>query len=94
MQLEIFYNLLTALLTVSNMYALVARVQSCANHVQDKERLSHATCDVPSVSRLWLGEVERLICNFYLSVAARKIEQIRPWDTLACCWDVKQPTNK
>ena len=19
--------------------------------------------------------------------------QIRPWDTLACCWDVKQPTN-
>ena len=21
-------------------------------------------------------------------------EQIRPWDTFACCWDVKQPTNK
>ena len=21
-------------------------------------------------------------------------EQIRPWDTLACCWDVKQPTNQ
>ena len=21
-------------------------------------------------------------------------EQIRPWDTLACCWDVKQPTKK
>ena len=21
-------------------------------------------------------------------------EQIRPWDTLACCWDVRQPTNK
>ena len=20
--------------------------------------------------------------------------QIRPWDTLACCWDVKLPTNK
>ena len=20
--------------------------------------------------------------------------QIRPWDTLVCCWDVKQPTNK
>ena len=46
------------------------------------------------VSILWLGEVESLICNFYLSVAARKIEQIRPWDTLACCWDVKQPTSK
>ena len=27
-------------------------------------------------------------------MAARKIEQIHPWDTLACCWDVKQPTNK
>ena len=25
------------------------------------------------VSMLWLGKVERLICNFYLSVAARKI---------------------
>ena len=48
----------------------------------------------PGVSILWLDEVESLICSFYLSVAARKIEQIRPWDTLACCWDVKQPTNK
>ena len=37
--------------------------------------------------------MESLICNFYLSVAASKIEQIRPWDTLACCRDVKQPTN-
>ena len=27
----------------------------------------------PGVSILWLGEVERLICNFYVSVAARKI---------------------
>ena len=33
------------------------------------------------VSILWLGEVESLICNFYLSVAANS-------------WDVKQPTNK
>ena len=47
----------------------------------------------PSVSILWLGEVESWICNFYLSVAAYKIVQIYPWDTLACCWDVKQPTN-
>ena len=37
--------------------------------------------------------MERLVCNFYLSVAARKIE-ICPWDTLTCCWDVKQHTNK
>ena len=27
----------------------------------------------PGVSILRLGEIERLICNFYLSVAARKI---------------------
>ena len=27
----------------------------------------------PGVSILWLGEVESLICNFYLSVAAHKI---------------------
>ena len=27
----------------------------------------------PGVSILWLGEMEGLICNFYLSVAARKI---------------------
>ena len=27
----------------------------------------------PGVSILWLGEVESLICSFYLSVAARKI---------------------
>ena len=27
----------------------------------------------PSVSVLWLGEVESLICNFYLCVAARKL---------------------
>ena len=26
----------------------------------------------PSVSILWLGEMESLVCNFYLSVAARK----------------------
>ena len=27
----------------------------------------------PGVSILWLGEVERLVCNFYLSEATRKI---------------------
>ena len=32
----------------------------------------------PGVSILWLGEVERLICNFYLSVAARKIVRADP----------------
>ena len=48
----------------------------------------------PGVSILWLGDVESLICNFYLSVAARKIVCADPWDTVACCWDVKQPTYK
>ena len=48
----------------------------------------------PGISILWLGEMESWICNFCLSVAARNIVQIRPWDTLACCWDVKQPTNQ
>ena len=48
----------------------------------------------PGVSILWLGETESLVCRFYLSVAACKIEQIHPWDTLACCLDVKQPANK
>ena len=32
----------------------------------------------PGVSILWLGEVESLICSFYLSVAARKIVRADP----------------
>ena len=32
----------------------------------------------PGVSILWLGEVESLICNLYLSVAARKIVRADP----------------
>ena len=51
----------------------------------------NAGTDRPGVSILWLREVESLICNFYLSVSALKIVQICPWDTLACCWTVKQP---
>ena len=49
----------------------------------------------PSVSKLWLGEVESLICNFYLSVAARKIvcANLSLRYTIACWWDVKLPTN-
>ena len=39
----IFYNLLSAPRTVSNMYAQVARAQSCANHVRHIERLSRAS---------------------------------------------------
>ena len=33
--------------TLSDTCAQVARAQSCANHVQDIERLSRATCRVP-----------------------------------------------
>ena len=53
-----------------------------------------AGAGLTSVSILWLGEMESLVCNFYLSVAAHKIEQIHPWDTreFTCCWD--QPTNQ
>ena len=40
-------------------------------------RVSAGT-DRPGVSILWLGEAESLMCNFYLSVAAREIVQIRP----------------
>ena len=49
----------------------------------------------PGVSILWLGEMWSLICDFYLSVAARKIVCADP--TLRytrICWDIKQPTNK
>ena len=56
-------------------------------------RVSHRT-GRSGVSILWLCEAETLICSFYLSVAARKLsEQIRPWDTLVCWWNVKQPTT-
>ena len=41
------YNLLTALWTVSNTLAQVARAQSCANHEQHIQHLSRATCRVP-----------------------------------------------
>ena len=41
-----FYNLLTAMRTVSNTFAQVPRAQSCANHVQHIEQPSRATCHV------------------------------------------------
>ena len=47
-----------------------------------------------SVNILWLGEVESLICNS-ISVwqHVNLSEQIRPWATLSCCWDIKQSKN-
>ena len=41
------YNLLTALWTVFNAYALVARAQACAKYVQHIEHLSLAISPVP-----------------------------------------------
>ena len=44
----------------------------------------------PGVSILWLGEAESWICNFYLSVAAHKIEGSWPeWyiSTIYHAWD-------
>ena len=45
----------------------------------------------PGVNIAWLGETAYLSSNFFLCVAAHKTEQIRPWNTQACCWDVKRP---
>ena len=42
-----------------------------------RDRVSAGT-GRPSVIILWLGEVESWICNFYLSVAARKIVCANP----------------
>ena len=43
MPVKIFYNLLTAPRTVSNMYTQVAQAQLCANHVQHVKHLSRAS---------------------------------------------------
>ena len=49
----------------------------------------------PGVGILWLDEVESLICNVvWVWQHVILSEQIRPWDTLACCWDIKRPSNK
>ena len=48
----------------------------------------------PGVSTLWLGEVESLICNFCLSMAARKIVWADPsLRYISMLGDVKLPTN-
>ena len=47
-----FYNLPTVLQTVSNTYAQVARVQSCANHVQVQCNTSSAYHMQPAVCHL------------------------------------------
>ena len=46
-QVEICHSLLTALQTVTNMHAQVARAQSCANHMHHIKHFSHTACRVP-----------------------------------------------
>ena len=49
----------------------------------------------PSVSILWLSEVKVWSATSVSVWQHIKLSvHIRPWDTLACYWDVKQPTNK
>ena len=43
----VFYNPLTAPLTVSKSYAQMATTLSCANHAQHSRHLSSVTCRVP-----------------------------------------------
>ena len=47
----------------------------------------------PEFSILWPGRMESWICNFAEWQHVKSSEQIRPRDTQACCWEVKQPTN-
>ena len=47
--------------TVTNTYTQMARVQSCANHVQHIKRLSRATCSAP------LGTKGQLSCYAWQS---------------------------
>ena len=48
---DFFNDLLIVLRTVFNMYAEVARAQSCANHMQHIKHLSRATCYVPCATK-------------------------------------------
>ena len=75
--------------------------------VTSKLALQWLPCQAPGVIGSALGLVGpvSVYCNWVrwkvrsaTSISVRQhvklSEQIRPWDTLACCWDVKQPTKK
>ena len=72
--------------------SMVIRWRGCCCWLRNVPGVSART-GRPGVSILWLGEVESLISNSVWQ-HIKLSEQIRPWDTLACCWDDKQPTNK
>ena len=82
---------------------------SRSSHTSDlkKMALQWLTCQAPGVIWSVLGLVGpvSVYCDWVrwkvwsatsISVwqHVKLSEQIRPWDTLAWCWDVKQPTNK
>ena len=42
---------------------------------------------------LWWSEIETFLCNFCLSGSCTLSYLICPWNALACCSDIQQPTN-
>ena len=75
--------------------------------VSSKLALQWIPCQAPGVVESVLGLVDpvSVYCDWVRwkiwSAASISVwlhvelsEQIRPWDTLTCCWDVKHPTNK
>ena len=71
-----------------------------------KLALQWLPCQAPGIigSALGLAGLVSVYCNWVrckvcsaTSISVwqhiKLSEQIRPWDTLACCWDVKRPTN-
>ena len=56
-------------------------------------KISHGTGQ-PGVSMLWLGQMESLVCNFYLNVAACKIVWAHPSLRYTCMLLGRCATNK
>ena len=74
---------------LSHLFALYWHRSNQSQHWSYIARIGAGT------GMMWLGEIESLNCSsisvwqhVYLS------EQIHRWDTLACCWNVKQPTKQ
>ena len=80
---------------------------SGSSHTSDLKTGTPVTCQAPDVIGSVLGLVGpvSVYCDWVrwkvwpaTSISmwqhVKLSEQVRPWDTLACCWDVKQPTYK
>ena len=84
------------------------RVLSRSSHTSDlKTVFQWLHCQAPGITGSTLGLVGpvSVYCNWVrwkgwpvtiISVwqHVQLSEQTRPWDTVACCWDVKQPTHQ